>query len=478
MGKSLVLSPIYVITTAMLFAVLAGCGSFREREHVDEGRQLRVAASAQLTAWLIADIARRSYRGSDPLPAHDSAPVWRDGRGRFTIELGGGPLVRVALNGRLTPPRLELRGDRLVLAGVRFLPAEAGTRAESGPISIHARVAAVTPNASTVTLRVRGSTHERTVLGHVEAAIAVLDAAETGREPGALSGCCAAHQSLRAPSFFRAHRLREHAGDLPGARNELARALQCAPDSAVLRVELARIESRLARPSDAARTWNALAKTHDMGLAGRALLGRLARTHRRTAATSRAFADLERGQSLVASGDSAAARAWANRCCQVDDGATDRSALLRRLLRIRGAHRAALALGVSKDGEVSHRELAKMASDAVKAGDPTTGLRLLARGLEKHTATTLAETLELCITAAGPELACRVLVSERASNLCGDVLEHWRRVGLPERAALALLGRVSDLRRRNDAPRQPTFDGVARPTIDYDGAPGVAAPPR
>ena len=81
---------------------------------------------------------------------------------------------------------------------------------------------------------------------------------------------------------------------------------------------------------------------------------------------------------------------------------------------------------------------------------------------------------------AGTELTCRIVATEHADGLVDDLLARWTDAPEHDVNGIALLARTPSLREAaRERERGEPGDLRFVPTMPYyDGAPGVAAPPR
>ncbi len=461
--------------------IVALCGALGACQAVDPhavDTQLtrEVAAPATMVAWLIADVGRESFRNADPLPEHAGAPVIRTADG-YEVEFSGDTTIRVGMNGRIAPPTIRIHGRYPRLARMPFEPIEVATRAQSGPIELHASIRPIGDLHCHLELSVQGGLREQRMLGHIERALHALERALRTDGTLAFDDCCPHHRQLSVPARVRASVEHEDAGRLPAARHELEQAVAHAPSCLVLRARLARLDERLARVDDAARQWRYLAESESLGLVARALSRRAQRAHDVLAAGDRSYTELEIARTYLAAGDPAAARAWSTRSMHGDDPALRAIEVRCGLERARGDHRTAFALGISELGATSTPgEVAMLAEDTVRFGDPAVGLRILARFLPDATGSDAAIArfaLQRCSEVAGDELTSRVLSTERRPGLGARALLAWRYDDATT-DGIAFFERITTLRER--ASR--SIDDVAKPSAapEYEGAPGVAAP--
>lgn len=142
-----------------------------------------------------------------------------------------------------------------------------------------------------------------------------------------------------------------------------------------------------------------------------------------------------------------------------------------------------LALDLRRlDTRVDPNVVLSVATDAHTLGRATIGLRVLARhwaALGREHRDAANELFERLIDQTGLELASRIVVAERSPELAEFTLAKWStRI---ERAphGLTLLGRTHALRLAAETPRSGGARPANLPALPYyEGAPGVAAPPR
>jgi hypothetical protein len=453
--------------------LLAGCASLglgAPREHTVIATTLPPAVAA----WIAADVCRQTLRGADPLPQHAGAPVLRSS-GSYTIRYARvtGGAFRVDMDGRLMPPEL------VPLANPRFVPAQQRTAAigSSGgdlEIALHRR-------GDATELHVCGTDAPIAQLAeHLRAAVSLLERfAEPAMDGGEAIPCCAHHRAWIGRLMLERSRAEQRAGRWNAARASLVNALVHDDQLEAARLELARLDARLARPDDeTSGRLLAFAGGGTVALRGRR---ELAVCLQHNVAADQRTRRLLRAAELLAAGDIDAAERWGQIARLGGQESTALRAMLARVHRHGGRSETALEFGLEELAERGYAPelLLSMHDDCMRAGDSHQALRLLARHWPQLVATHRADALDRLHRATatvGVEMAARIFLSERNDPQARELLAQWSRDSGVDAAGPAALSRLYEL--RASVARPATNAWLPRPMRHggYDLAPGVMPP--
>ena len=384
---------------AILFALgpLSGCAVWEGigRWH---GDAMPSVLGPEAAAWVAAETVRCRFRSADPMPRHAWPPV--EVRGdrayRVLVAKSSRGSYRVAMHGRMSPPRLDGEQPLATLSGSTFHRSATGTGIARGAID-RVRVDIVaTDDGCELMVRVDGAADGADIRRRLRSALQLAEAVErTGQQ---LSGdrATAAESAARAvldlddgfaeaPHTLLRSRLRLHlalaqlhGGDAGAARESATLALLDDPRHHAARLLRAQLDARSARTSDLTRQLRMLAQlpgAEPIGrVAGRELPRALQSAENPAAQRALARAWLERGQA-------GAAHAWIEVALRNGLREPESLDLLARSLRGQGNLRAAreiTLLDLASHGFRPELVLA-LADDSAMLGEPEASLRWLAR---------------------------------------------------------------------------------------------------
>ncbi|MCC6670090.1 MAG: hypothetical protein IT458_03455 [Planctomycetes bacterium] len=366
-------------------------------------RQWTVALPADVTAWLVAEAARRHFPDADPVPLHAHPRVWRLGPDRFRLRYVRDRHAgyRCDANGRLATHATEAdsaAADPWTWPTIVFQP-EPATLGLRGPIhgTCTVEVRAAGEGRTEVDLLVTGAsaaagvaTSVAEILGLAGAVTESAQRLDLGDPSGALEAvafCLAAPPALAhrmprrilARAHFHAGLARTALAQPAEARLAIARAVALDPAFAHARSLLAATDGAQARPNEQLAELHALAQDRD---------GSWLAVEARRAAVS--VARLARGnmpgrthpaeaQRRLLAGDAPAALAWWEQSLVAGAPAPASLRAKAAFLRSGGHHREAYELGLQLLAQAGPDPelLLALHGDAVVLGLTEQGVHLL-----------------------------------------------------------------------------------------------------
>ncbi len=463
-------------------SVLAGC-SLLGLAGPQQNMELQSSLDVDVAAWLVADICRHEFPGADPLPQHAGAPVLRYSANHFQVYISRGidDGYRIALNGRLTPPRIALPVEQnpqpCKLSNVDFLPAAEKCSHASGTLDeVHITIQSNGKSGCRLELQFEGEPARGKLARHISSALAAAQTVQVSADllaAGKFSqadrrlmrqldawkqGCCGHHQLLTARMHLHRSVADAHRLDLHAMRQNLSAALDLDDSLDAVRFWLYQSNRRLARSLESEKI------LLSMGIA------------------QPAMADcISQARAFLRDNDLHAATHWAERALSEDSSSMPAHLLIAEVHTRRGQqYKALLEELLILDQDPSNPEsILRVVKRHMDMGDPTAALRALGQQWamvqngEPHLA---LKYLRQCLGQLSPKMASRLLLNSRTPSLAEHCLQDWQRTGCAGSAGYSLLSRIEQLR-NDQAPRSHEIKVLNLDTPSgYDMAPGVAPP--
>ncbi len=421
-------------------------------------------------AWALAMLCRAEHPSVDP-QGGGPVPVLLDGDGIFRIHVarpGANAPYRCAMDGRLTAPFPRMRANgTLHLEPPRFVASGRRTRAPGSgdQLTIAVHPGQTEPSCPEITISASGEALSPTLRAQLTAAIGALRAACEAAALLEVGEHAAAERTIEG---FLDHLDREgvtglgvllapvHAqlgaalvasGEPGRARQALSLAQRASPDCHALGQEIARLDARLARTEAASSLLGQIAADPRGGAATRIAAATPAdrALPASVGAANQAHIAHREARRRLHAGDVEGAAAWASRA--LEHAADPTLGLDLELARARGDHRTAFVLGVEQLARFGFdpQLVLTMADDAEAFGDPSAGVRLLARHwdeLERTAPTPLRATVDRLASIAGTDRTARIALTEGCRALSSRVLDPTARVDLPRTRLASLRSRA------------------------------------